>query len=103
MTNSSYTDLYTLYAKAYDNTPDDQMVADQEKWPGGRMCGFILWMNAAWRKFDELHDPQRKDVPHTPKERDAFREWLKTEYKNVAGWMATAPATTEQPDPDIPF
>ena len=35
---------YESYAKAHGETPSSMMEADTVKWPGGKMCGFILWM-----------------------------------------------------------
>jgi hypothetical protein len=30
--------------------------ADVIEWPGGSMCGFMLWMSAQWASFCRLHN-----------------------------------------------
>lgn len=46
---------YVRYAEAHGRTPDEMLKADVIEWPGGSMCGFMLWMNEQWRKFCMLH------------------------------------------------
>jgi len=47
---------YVRYARVHGNTPERQLEADQERFPGGSMCGFILWMTAAWRTFSASYN-----------------------------------------------
>lgn len=35
---------YVAYAKAHGQKPADMLKHDEEAWPGGKMCGFILWI-----------------------------------------------------------
>lgn len=44
---------YLAYCTAQGRTPDAQRAHDVTAWPGGRMCGFILWMSAAYRAWAE--------------------------------------------------
>lgn len=39
---------YLAYCAAHGLSPDGMMEHDRAKWPGGVMCGFILWMNEQW-------------------------------------------------------
>ncbi len=45
---------YVLYAKANKQTPEEMLISDDNTWPGGKMCGFILWIGEKWNKFDKL-------------------------------------------------
>lgn len=39
---------YVAYARAHGNDPEVQLIADRERWPGGVMCGFMLWISERW-------------------------------------------------------
>ena len=39
------------YARVHGRTSDEQLAHDRVRWPGGSMCGFILWNNARLREF----------------------------------------------------
>lgn len=34
---------YVEYCRAHGKTPDEMLAFDTKRWPGGKMCGFILW------------------------------------------------------------
>lgn len=38
---------YLQYARAHGRSGEEQLAHDKEAWPGGAMCGFILWMKQA--------------------------------------------------------
>ena len=42
---------YVAYARAHGRTPDAMLEHDREKYPGGCMCGFILWMSKMQQAF----------------------------------------------------
>ena len=42
---------YRAYAKAHGRTPARQKAHDRKRWPGGLMCGFILWTSQMRRLF----------------------------------------------------
>jgi len=42
---------YAAYAQAHGKTPDEMMEHDRAAWPGGCMCGFIVWMSEQKRAF----------------------------------------------------
>ncbi len=46
---------FTAYATAQGRSPDDQIKHDKTKYPGGCMCGFILWMSERLRAFKTKH------------------------------------------------
>lgn len=70
---------YVAYAAAHGRTPDDMLAHDFDRWPGGRMTGYILWINQAWCCWAAAAGHPRADAPtaHLSK-RDhlAFDRWL---------------------------
>ena len=42
---------YLAYCKANNNIPKIQMKKDINEYPGGKMCGFILWISQKWEEF----------------------------------------------------
>lgn len=43
---------YLAYARAEGEPDPDAMLArDRERYPGGSMCGFMLWIQARWREW----------------------------------------------------
>lgn len=44
---SAINPTYVAYAAAHGRTPEQQLAHDHEAWPGGVMCGFILWVSKA--------------------------------------------------------
>lgn len=42
---------YVAYAKAHDMTPEAMLAYDDVMWPGGLMCGFLVWMGEQWAAF----------------------------------------------------
>jgi hypothetical protein len=45
---------YVAYATANGRTPDAMLAHDTKRFPGGKMAGFIVWMNEKWQAFDAL-------------------------------------------------
>lgn len=43
--------VYVAYAKAHGCTPEDMLEHDSNAWPGGCMCGFMLWVSEQKQKF----------------------------------------------------
>jgi hypothetical protein len=42
---------YAAYAKAHGRDAEHQMAHDQATWPGGYMCGFVLWISGQKQAF----------------------------------------------------
>ena len=45
---------YVAYAKINGKTPEEMLEVDTVAFPGGKMCGFTLWIQANIRKFKEI-------------------------------------------------
>lgn len=75
MTVKLWNPRYLAYC--YPRTPEVQLRLDDEQYRGGKMIGFMLWISARWREFDELKgrhgdDPDARGN-HSMRE---FDEWL---------------------------
>lgn len=49
--SSEWTANFTAYARAHGREPAAMLERDRERWPGGVMCGFILWVAARKLEF----------------------------------------------------
>ena len=46
---------YVSYAYAHGNTPKKMIEHDTKEYPGGKMCGFTLWMSHQKQMFFQSH------------------------------------------------
>lgn len=106
----TFNSRYVEYARAHGNTPEDQLVADRQAWPGGIMAGFQLWMGDRWsdwlREHGRRFDDYLSDADHV-----AFDAWLAGlptdgerahpdwAYRDANGRMLAGPCDT----PRCPF
>lgn len=63
---------YLAYCQHLGNTPEEQMAKDTERWPGGAMTGYILWMREKWGQFWLLDEWPEVTGGHN----HAFDVWL---------------------------
>lgn len=42
---------YIAYSAAHDKTPDEMLEYDKNRFPGGVMVGFMLWIKEQWCAF----------------------------------------------------
>lgn len=42
---------YVAYARAHGKTPEEMIEYDHVAWPGGCMCGFMIWMSVKKQAF----------------------------------------------------
>lgn len=68
-----YNPRYVAYARAQGMTPDEMLESDALTYPGGKMTGFILWLNAKWREWDRLNGRRE---PHSDADHQLFDAWL---------------------------
>ena len=67
--------LYRAYCRENGNTEEQQMEDDEERWPGGKMCGYMLWCGEKWGQWRALKGFER-DRPLSEVERDEFFSWV---------------------------
>lgn len=46
---------YENYARIHNQTPDGMLALDDERYPGGRMTGFLLWNSARIAEFKKIN------------------------------------------------
>lgn len=80
---------YLRYCEVHGKTPEEMSAHDDEAWPGGKMCGFMLWISAAWQAFDKHHSidgssndrEMRRWRKFKPLDHhQVFTEWLKASF-----------------------
>jgi hypothetical protein len=55
---------YLAYAKAHghEGDPEGMLEHDREAWPGGCMCGFMLWIQARWSEHGKLYAKEIREA-----------------------------------------
>lgn len=48
---SEWNPRYVAFAQAHGRTPEEQIASDEIEWPGGVMCGFMLWISERWTQW----------------------------------------------------
>jgi len=51
---ASWNPRYVAYAKAHGRGPRAMLTLDRMRWPGGCMCGYIVWINRKWNEFARI-------------------------------------------------
>jgi hypothetical protein len=77
----SWNQRFVAYAREHGNTPEEQLESDAVRWPGGRMCGFQLWVSERWREWAALMGHSRAKDAYailSQADHDAFDAWLET-------------------------
>ena len=46
---------YRAYARAHGMSPDEMLAHDMQRWPGGCMAGFIVWIGGQKAAFRMAH------------------------------------------------
>jgi hypothetical protein len=72
---ADYHPRYKAYAKHHGATPDEMLAGDNERFPGGCMTGYIIWIGERWREWDTLTG---HTGPHTRADHTDFDKWLAT-------------------------
>lgn len=67
---------YLAYCRAHGHSDHDAMIAaDRETWPGGKMCGFTVWIQQRWREWLKARGRKHDDVKSEDDHRE-FDAWL---------------------------
>lgn len=74
---------YVAYAVLSGKTVEQALADDEVQYPGGRMCGYILWIGAQWERFYRLNG-WRWDHLKSLEDHDRFDAWLATQAWQVS-------------------
>lgn len=66
---------FAAYARSQGLAAQQALEADTERYPGGQMTGFILWISAKWQAWDAMHKHASNHV-RDAKEHGEFDEWI---------------------------
>lgn len=81
---SRWNPRYVVYAARDGLTPKQALRRDAKLYIGGKMMGFILWIDARWTEFRALQKMGRDD-PAGDDVHAAFDAWLPTVAKPSEG------------------
>lgn len=76
-TERKWNPRFVRYAEAHGRTPEQMLEHDREAWPGGKMVGFMLWIQGRWSEWRAANRLRANDVLG-PADHAAFDEWLRT-------------------------
>ena len=73
----SWNPRYLTYCRSQGfDDPDAMLAHDRERYSGGCMYGFILWIAKHKRAFEEIHGPQTTCYPGGTPEADRWDQYL---------------------------
>lgn len=87
---------YVQYARVHGRSPEEMLEYDTGRFPGGKMCGYINWINARWNEYTSREKVERPVV--SPGHHSAFDQWL-SELPE-ASERSTAPSLAGSTDCD---
>jgi len=78
MTTQKWNPRYIAYAKDSGYTPEEMLEVDHDRWPGGVMTGFILWIRDEWDMWIRENYPghRRSSLVLSAKDHKDFNRWL---------------------------
>lgn len=74
VTVPTYQPRYLAYCQAHGMTPEAMDAHDEERFPGGCMTGYILWIGDRWAEWAKVNG--RKDQQRTAADHASFDAWL---------------------------
>lgn len=72
---------YVCYAKAHGRSPDAMFEADDARYPGGRMAGFMIWIRGQWHEYRTAHGIS-PNAPVSNEQHDHFNTWLEAKMSD---------------------
>jgi hypothetical protein len=69
--------VYVSYARFHGHDPNGMLERDRLRWPGGIMCGFLLWNTRMVHRF--LAEHNEPAIPFVKGQYESYRKWLEEE------------------------
>ena len=66
---------YVCYAQVHERDPEQMLAFDAERFPGGKMAGFLIWMGHRWSEYRHLRGLSAT-APLSDADHDDFMSWL---------------------------
>ena len=73
-----YQPRYIAYAAAHGMSPEQMLAADAQRYVGGKMAGFLIWMNQQWHAWAKANGRDRH-APKTAADHASFDAFLARE------------------------
>jgi hypothetical protein len=77
-----YRPRYVSYARSLGLGPEEALELDSKRYPGGKMTGFMLWVQNRWKEWDLAHG-HRRDHVRNDQEHLEFTLWLETRVDHL--------------------
>jgi hypothetical protein len=72
------TPRYRAYAASHGRDTESMLAADRAAWPGGLMCGFMIWNSQHWREWERATG--WRGTGKSQADHDAYDAWLARRY-----------------------
>jgi hypothetical protein len=83
ITEGEWNPRYLEYCRVTGGlSPEATLARDRERWPGGAMTGFVVWMPAQWATWRRLNG-YKADAILDDEAVAAFDAWLRTVPEEV--------------------
>ena len=75
---TKYNSRWLAYIKVHGyKNPEEALAGEKKKYPGGCMCGFIIWIQEQWKEFNESIGKNLLKDTH-----EKFDAWLNKKVYN---------------------
>lgn len=77
---------FVAYCVAHGRSPEEMLAHDAERFPGGKMTGFIVWISQQVREWRSTRKVG-SDLSHD--EQEDLTRWILDRVGSVQGWTSS--------------